>query len=230
MLALIAGVWFAGNLFGSFYGESQRTVQEDFVASYLEALKEGDVETAIEMIAPPLSEANSVLLTEEVYKNTKDKIESYKIAPTKENEILAEVTYAGKTEVWTFIIEPKSGAVYTYDAFKKTSIVIPEISALGQGKLIVNGVEITVDPTTPISVDIYTFPGTYKIDLPRDKNSLIVADSPSEFTTGNSGELQVEPTAKLEALVDEEISSTGGCSSTVCLAHLALVDDHDHEH
>ena len=187
-------------------GASAAQTPSQKLSSYFDALIDGDAEGAIEVINPDIPEAERLLLTNEIYAKSKDRINSYKMAEPVVDEF-------GDETITVKLVEGDSENTRTFSAKKTDEGWVFEPFGLGTvvnvtadfGDTIdVNGVDVDLsgldipaasgDTDNPAYFELSAFTGLYGVKVP-DTDMYT-----SEIYFRD--DLEIVPTAELSSAVE----------------------------
>ncbi|EMY33773.1 hypothetical protein D477_013220 [Arthrobacter crystallopoietes BAB-32] len=199
------------------------------VERYLDALRDGDAGTATQILDPNVASAERVLLSNEIFSASEDRISSYTIRDVSIEGgtamIEAELVQDTKSTPLTFVLEKAGTAAVLFNEWRMVSgadwnmsIQLPE----GQSSVTVNGVQVDIPVPegngmfAPEAAVLPVFPGTYIVEPPQgskyisygSEQPVTVSASPAE--SGGAG-------AVFEAGLTEAVSTDAIAQAT---AHL----------
>lgn len=212
LVVVLGGFWIAITIINSAaYGP------EDQAREYLDAVQEADLEKALDL-APVGDEAETTLLSKDVYAAAESRITGYEIKDVEKEGDSATLTVAlegleGDPEVELVLDKDGHTGVF-FDKWRvvegglarSVSVATPEEST----SLGVNGVEISVQAGS--DEDYWVFPGSYQFD-PFLGNEWIAASSGEPtYVSPDEGFAYAEmpegePSEKFTAEVDEQLDA-----------------------
>jgi hypothetical protein len=184
IIGLVAGVvvlllLIAGGIVGNIVG-TQANAPEREVEEYLDALVDGDAETALAVSNADVGDTG-VLLTNDVYGEVDDRISGYEIGETTITgdtaEVAVSVSQGDEAFDTTFTLD-KAGKAYV--VFDTWSLQAPELGLVGYSvtgpedtAVVVSGVDTSAVPAAESgSVELPALPGTYTVALAGDSEYL----------------------------------------------------------
>lgn len=215
-----------------------RFAPEKQVEAYLDALEEGDVETAVDLAPPNVPTAEQALLTDAVAGSAEDRIDGHRIRDVEESGdtviVTAEVTQDGVTQEQYFTLSRDGRTAVVFPNWRLGTVEYPSMAVYvpeGATALIVNGQEV---PVEGLAVEgeaavLTVVPGTYEVTLPETSefiapvsSSLFVPADPEgwyellatpyyELNEAGVAEIQSQVNAQIDECADTTEESPEGC-------------------
>jgi len=187
-------------------GASVSQTPSQKLTAYFDALISGDAEAAIEAINPDVPEAHRLLLTNEIYGKSKDRLNSYKMAEPVVDEfgdetIAVKLVEGGMENQQTYSAK-KTDEGWVFDSFSPGTIV--NVTADFGDVIEVNGVKVdlsgldfaapSAETNNPSYFELPAFTGRYGIKVP--DTGMYTSE------TYFRDDLEIVPTAKLTLAVE----------------------------
>ncbi|PSL36763.1 hypothetical protein CLV49_0361 [Labedella gwakjiensis] len=169
--AVVVLLLVAGGIVGSVVG-TQANAPEREVEEYLNALIAGDAEDALAVSNAEAGDAD-VLLTDDVYGDTDDRISGYEVGEAEISgdtaEVPVEITQGDESYDATFTLEKAGKAFVVFDTWSlqapELGVVTYSVSGPEDTAVTVSGVDTTGVAAADGAVALPALPGTYTVAL-----------------------------------------------------------------
>ena len=184
------------------------------VRAYLDALKAGDADKAVQLMGATAPTEASALMNTAVYSKATDRVSDYTIDKVRTGSnsgtVTATVKHGASSDAVTFTVRKVEGnpdwTVTYFGTTGRLSVALPS----GTQKLLVNGVDVNASSSM---VYLPAFPGTYQVALPDQGKYLVGGKATATVGYGTSSsyqrleytvspQLETDIKAKVKVLLD----------------------------